>query len=364
MKILYFITTSNWGGASKHLYELCKYEAGKGNEIYLVTGNRGALLNKINKIQGVRTCVISSVKRNISPLNDIKSVFAFRKIIKKLHPDIVHLHSSKAGVIGRLAAISTNTKVVFTVHGWSFTDGVRTSKKKLYRSIERIMSRFTDLFICVSKFDLDIGYRDHVLSDKCNAVVIHNGSKYIRRKKKVVINKVDPLRLIMVARFSEQKNQLGLLKALCSLRSQNIKLSFIGDGPTLNKAKQFVNHHHLNDKVDFLGFKNNIGMYLDQNDVFILSTFYEGLPISIIEAMSHGLPIIASDVGGNRELVFNNKNGFLVKDKNELENAIKQFLDRKKIKKMGEESYEIFLKGFLLENCLEKIHTEYLLLLK
>lgn len=363
MKILYFITTSNWGGASKHLYELCKYEAEKGNEIYLVTGNRGALLNKINKIQGVQTFVISSVKRNISPLNDVKSVFAFRKIIKKLHPDIVHLHSSKAGVIGRLAAISTNTKVVFTVHGWSFTDGVKTSKKIIYRFIERMMSPFTDLFICVSKFDLDIGYRDHVINNKRNAVVIHNGSKYVEKKEKKAANETDPLRLIMVARFSKQKNQLGLLKALYSLRNENIKLSFIGDGPTLEEAKYFVNQHHMNNKVSFLGFKSNIGMYLDKNDVFVLSTFYEGLPISIIEAMSHGLPIIASNVGGNKELVSNNENGFLIENINELENAIKKFLDKKKVIEMGEKSYEMFVNNFLLDDCLKKIHTEYLLLL-
>lgn len=140
MKILYFITTSNWGGASEHVYELCKYEANLGNDITFVTGSKGELLDRIKGIPGVTTTVINSVKRKISPFNDMRSVLILRNLIKKVNPDIVHLHSSKAGILGRVASIGLNCKVIFTVHGWSFTDGISSNiRKKIFKYVEKIV---------------------------------------------------------------------------------------------------------------------------------------------------------------------------------------------------------------------------------
>lgn len=368
MKILYFITTSNWGGASEHVFELCKYEAKLGNSVTLVTGSKGELLDRISTIPNVSTILINSVKREISPLNDIKSVLVLRKIIKKINPDIVHLHSSKAGILGRLATINLDCKVIFTVHGWSFTDGISSKfRKKVFKYVEKFAAPLADLYICVSNYDKQIAYREKVLiPNKNKVIVVHNGAP-LNKSHDSFIDKTIPeiTRFIMVARFSNQKDQMGLIKACGLLSSEyKFKLTFVGDGPNLKECKKLVQKMGLEDSIYFLGFKRNVDTYLEKNDVFVLLTHYEGLPISIIESMSIGMPIIASNVGGNKELVFNKKNGFLVNNENELVKALKYFIDNKnKIAEMGKQSQRIYLSSFTLSKNLNSIHKQYKILL-
>lgn len=367
MKILYFITTSNWGGASRHVYDLCKYQKSIGNKVYLAVGSKGQLFKEVKQLQ-IPIFVLQSVQRNISPINDIKSVILFRMLVKKLKPDIVHLHSSKAGILGRMACTGIkNIKVVFTVHGWAFTDGVPSKAKKfIYRNIERFVSPLTDLFICVSKFDKSIGLRDRVLKRKSNVVVIHNGSS--KPSKDLVNFSVrNPVRLVMIARFSNQKDQETLIRAIINLPKDAYKLTFVGDGNNLERCKKLVLKYNLTDNVSFVGFSMDIPKFLIENDVFIMTSHYEGLPIGIIEAMSYGLPIVASNVGGNSELVINDKNGYLIDDKNsnQLNKYLQKLLNNTDlIKKMGNESYKLFLKEFTLSDNLNKINQNYERLIK
>lgn len=358
-KILYFITTSEWGGASRYVYELCKYEKFRGNEVYLVVGSQGKLSDKVSKL-GVKVFIVESVKRNIDPLNDFESIFKVRKLVKKIKPDIVHLNSSKAGIIGRIACKGIKTKVVFTVHGWSFTDGIPSAfKRKLFRNVEKVVSGFTDLFICVSNYDEKIGMRDGVLNTNSNVRVIHNGSK-APRENNVNYSVHSPIRLVMVARFSPQKDHETLIKAVAKLPKDSYELTFVGNGETLQYNKKLVSQYGLTNNVKFVGFKDDISEYLINNDIYILSTHYEGLPISIIEAMSYGLPVLATNVGGNSELVENNINGFLFTSKSELIDKLTFIINNPGIiKKMGKQSYRIFSDKYYLSSCLNKVNNAY-----
>lgn len=112
--------------------------------------------------------------------------------------------------------------------------------------------------------------------------------------------------------------------------------------------------------IKFLGFKENVSPFLTENDIYILTSHYEGLPISIIEAMSYGLPIIASDVGGNDEMIKNGENGYLVDNVNDLTEAILKFInDPNKVKFMGEKSKEKFYDEYILETDMNNINKEY-----
>ncbi|OTA73503.1 hypothetical protein BHL79_08405, partial [Limosilactobacillus reuteri] len=355
MKILYCITSSSWGGAQLHVLELCADQLARGNEVTFIVGNKGPLLDKVKQLKGVKVILLPSLVREISPTNDIKAIVELRKIIRSESPDIVHLHSSKAGVIGRIAAIGLRkrVKVIFTVHGWAFTDGVSsTLKKHLYRKIEKSVARFTDLFICVSNYDAKIGIRDGVLNNKSNVVVIHNGSP-LPQQNEVNYSIHSPIRLVMIARFSHQKDQKTLINAVAKLPKSDYRLTFVGDGETLNTNKKIVSNLNLNKNIKFVGFKDDVSKELIENDVYILSTHYEGLPISIIEAMSYGLPILATDVGGNSEMVINNINGFLFSSEEQLVDKLKYIIKNKNlIKKWGQESFNIFTREYSLSNCL------------
>lgn len=367
MKILYCITSASWGGAQLHVLELCADQLKRGNEVIFIVGNEGPLLDKVKKLKGLKIIFLPSLVREINPINDMKAIIELRKIIKKESPDIVHLHSSKAGVVGRIAAIGLRkrVKVIFTVHGWAFTDGVSsTLKKHLYRKIEKSVARFTDLFICVSNYDAKIGKRDGVLNNKSNVVVIHNGSP-LPQQNAVNYSIHSPIRLVMIARFSHQKDQKTLINAVAKLPKSDYRLTFVGDGETLNNNKKIVSNLNLNKNIKFVGFKDDVSKELIENDVYILSTHYEGLPISIIEAMSYGLPILATDVGGNSEMVINNINGFLFSSEEQLVDKLNYIIKNKNlIKKWGQESFNIFTREYSLSNCLNKINDAYLELRK
>lgn len=360
MKILYCITSSSWGGAQLHVYELCKYERRRGNEIVFIVGNQGLLLEKIRSLPGIKVIVVPNLKRSISPLNDIKATIELRRIFIREHPDIIHLHSSKAGTLGRIAARGLNAKVVFTVHGWSFTEGISSKfNKRIFRFIERYVARFTDLFICVSEYDRKLGFKYHVLNKKIPTKVIHNGAPTIASEK-INYSIHTPLKFIMIARFSPQKDQEILIKAVSRLPRNSFFLTFVGDGETLSRCQSLVKELGLTKQVNFVGFKKDISSYLVENDVYILTTHYEGLPISVIEAMSYGLPVIVSDVGGDNELVISGKNGFLIHNQKELERSLDHFIHNPElIKKMGEASLSLFFRQFTLQKQLQNTHDIY-----
>ena len=360
MKILYCITSSSWGGAQLHVYELCRYERQRGNEIVFIVGNQGLLLEKIRLLPGKKVIVVPSLKRSISPLNDIKATIELRRIFIREHPDIIHLHSSKAGTLGRIAARGLNAKVVFTVHGWAFTEGISSKfNKRIFRFIECYVARFTDLFICVSDYDRQLGIKYHVLNKKIPVRTIHNGAPTITSEK-INYSVHTPIKFIMIARFSPQKDQEILIKAVSKLPRNSFFLTFVGDGETLSRCQSLVKELGLAKQVNFVGFKKDISSYLVENDVYILTTHYEGLPISVIEAMSYGLPVIVSDVGGDNELVISGKNGFLIHSQKELERSLDHFIHTPElIKKMGKNSLSLFLKQFTLQKQLLDTHNLY-----
>lgn len=364
MKILYCITRSTWGGAQKNIWELIKNQVKLHNKVVLIVGDNGTLSERVkNNFPQVKVIILSSLQRSIKPTKDLQAIYQLRRIVKEENPDIVHLHSSKAGVIGRLACKGLGCKVVFTVHGWSFTDGIPSKKKIIYKFIERRMEPLTDKFICVSKYDYKIGIRDKVLKNPEKACVIYNGIDYQSDNKKK--NQFSyPIKYIMTARFSKQKDQASLIKAFKLVQNNNCKLIFVGEGPTMNESKELVRKYNLENSVKFVGFQKNVNAYLNDSDVFVLSTHYEGLPISIIEALSHGMPVIATNVGGNSELVNNKKNGFLVNNINELKDAIDYFAKSPSmISKMGEHSLELYKSKFMLDSFLKNTQKIYIDLL-
>lgn len=363
MRILYCITRSNWGGAQQHVYSLAMSQLKINNEVYLVVGESGELTERL-KNTSVKVIILKSLQRSIRPLQDIRAVFGLKKIINKINPQILHLHSSKAGVIGRIAAKGNDAKVIFTVHGWAFTEGISRIKRAVYTFIEKKMVRYTDKIICVSKYDLQLAKNCKVISDEneSKAIVIYNGtlpSKYEHVRVKFHSIPV----LTMVARFDNQKNQELLLNSISRLDSP-ISLNLIGEGEKLAAMKQYANKLKISNQINFLGFKNNVTDYLNNTDVFILISNYEGLPISIIEAMSVGLPIIASDVGGVSELI--NNNGVVVKNNTaDISKAIQYVLSNpSRLQQMSRNSIELFYKKFLLSQMVMKVNDVYVSLIK
>ena len=309
MKIVYIITRSDvLGGASVHLLDLAKSMINQGHQVDILVGGNGAFTEELKK-NNISFSSLNHLKREISLIHDLLGFWEIKKHLKNLKPDVVHCHSSKAGLLGRLAAKSLNFPVVFTAHGWAFTDGVSPIKQKIYATLERFLTKFSDHIITVSEYDRQHGFKYQVGTPEL-VQTIHNGVPDIQVSMTQKFNSI--VKLVMVARFEDPKDQYFLIQALSKIpKHLNWKIDFLGEGQNFKKCKDLVEANNLNQKVIFHGQSFKVKEFLNQADIFVLISNYEGFPLTILEAMSTSLPIIASDVGGVNESV-SSENGYLI----------------------------------------------------
>lgn len=352
-KILFLITKGdNIGGAQIYVRDLAFQFNKDGYEIIVVAGNSGEFTNQLEE-ENIKTIIAKHLKVSISPLSDVLALFELIRIIKKSKPDIVCINSSKSGIIGRLACKFTGTPNVFIVHGWSFTNGLPLIKVFVFKFIERCLKNFSHHWICVSDFDYQLGLHSKVFrSDK--TIVIKNG---IKKKKIIRKENIDDniTRLIFIARHDHQKDHKTVFKALQNIT--NIQVMLIGDGPLLEYNKQLAKSLGIENKVQFLGFQKHIDRYLAQAHIFILVSNWEGFPLSTLEAMSAGIPVIVTNVGGAAEAIVNGKDGFVIEqgDVATLSEKISLLQNNKEIQmQMGLNAQNTYLQNFTFDKMYNK----------
>lgn len=359
MKIVYIITRSDvLGGASVHLLDLAKGMLLKGHQVHILVGGTGAFTEALEK-ENIGYTALTHLKRELSVQDEVLGYLEIKKQLKHLKPDIVHCHSTKAGLLGRLAAKSLKLPVVFTAHGWAFTDGVGAKKQKIYTSIERGLSKLSDAIITVSEYDRQHGFKHNVGTHQL-VTTIHNGVPDIIKPTNNTPNAIP--KLIMVARFEEQKDQYFLINTLADLpKNLDWQLDLIGDGPNLQKCKDLTHKKQLDDKIVFHGQSFKVQEFLNEADIFVLISKYEGFPLTILEAMRASLPIIASDVGGVKESV-TAQNGFLIpkNDSVALTDALTKLISDANLRnELGSNSRKLYETYFTFEIMLEKTSNIY-----
>lgn len=360
MKILFIITRSDIiGGASVHLLELAKGLNDRNHETKIVVGGSGLLLERARAL-GIFIEPLKYLVRQISVVKDICAFFEIRNVIKDYKPDLVHLHSSKAGFIGRLACASLDVPCIFTAHGWSFTEGVSSIKRSLFLFLEKITSKMAKKIITVSDYDRNLALSYGVSSEKY-LVTVHNGvSDKLLESRGDKDNNV--IQFIMVARFEDQKDQRRLLLALAKVKDLDWKIQFVGDGPNLSGVKLLCEELGLRERVEFSGACYDIAERLNKSDVFILLSHWEGLPLTILEAMSASLPIIASDVGGVSETI-DEACGILIaqNDDSLLIEMLRRFIQSEEMRKnFGVSARARYIRHFTLERMICDIENIYL----
>ncbi|CDR66444.1 glycosyltransferase family 4 protein [Staphylococcus schweitzeri] len=382
MKIIYCITKADNGGAQTHLIQLANHFC-LHHDVYVIVGDRGLMIEQLDA--RAKVVVIEHLVGPIDIKKDILAIKALAQFFSKVQPDVIHLHSSKAGTVGRIAHLiskSRGARVIFTAHGWAFTEGVKPVKKFIYLMIEKLMSRITDSIICVSKFDEELAMKYRF--NQLKLTTIHNGIADISVVKQALTNETQesmvdvggaPVnqydvhverslqhQFVMIARFAYPKLQQNLIAAIAILKSQYRKhahFTFIGDGLTLNDCKQQVTQAGLDNDVTFLGNVINASNLLSQYDTFVLISKHEGLPISIIEAMATGLPVIASRVGGITELVTNN--GVCVKNNRPetIAKVLAEYLTGDDYDALSNQSRKRYLECFTEEKMIKEVEDVY-----
>lgn len=304
--ILYCITLPDLGGAQSHVLELLRGFRGR-YRLQLATSAAGPLTRAAADL-GIPVSLLPSLGRAIDPLGDLRAVAACADLIGRLRPALVHFHSSKAGLVGRVAAWRAGVPAVFTAHGWGFKPGVPPARRALVWASEAGVARLAARIICVSEYDRQLAWR-YVPHSRQRLVAIHNG---LDDHPARATPQRQPVRIIMTARFHEPKEQQLLLRAFARLGSRDAELLLVGDGPELAASQALARELQIDTRVRFLGDRPDVPELLAQAQIFTLLSRYEGLPVSILEAMRAGLPVIASDVGGVAEELAHGSSGLLV----------------------------------------------------
>lgn len=323
--------------------------------------------------------------RALNPVKDIKAVMQAIKIIKKEKADLVHCHSAKGGVIGRFAAFLTGTKVVYTAHAFSFLSAESAKKKQIFLLLEKIAKLNSYLLACSdSERELGIkvvGFNEEKAFAWNNAVPdadkgltrISQISRISSQKNEasdLPVPKEGERYITSIGRPSYQKNPLFMVEVAhgIHLKHPDIKFYLLGVGfysPMLEDMKRLIHQYDMDDTFYLLPWLSHEETlkYVKGSLLYFMTSLYGGLPISVIEAMSLGKAIVASDVLGNKDCVKDGYNGYLLPLKEEVfvEKMNDLIENDEKRKEMEKNSRSYFESDFFIDNrikALEEIYTE------
>jgi glycosyltransferase involved in cell wall biosynthesis len=323
-KILHIITQSDFGGAQRYIFDLA---TNLDKSQYSVTVAAGGNEELFTRLKGSNLAVFKLKKliRPISPISDILAYFEIKKLIKELKPDVVHLNSSKAGVLGSLAAKKQKVpKIIYTAHGFVFNEPLNPIIKWIYKLVELSNAKRVDRIIAVSEYDKQTGIKAGI--DENKITTIHNGIDpnipFLSREEsrsKLNIQSSKPV-IGCIANFYYTKGLDVLIQAMSGIDAQ---LTIIGDGMLRTRLEQQIKKLNLSNKVFLAGPIPSASIYLKAFDLFALASRKEGLSYTILEATSANIPIVATRVGGTPEIIQDNINGYLADPENPNELAKK-----------------------------------------
>ena len=322
-KVIHVITRLDLGGAQQNtLYCVENHDRGR-YRTGLVAGLGGELDAEAVELSDAEISLVDWLPYPISPLRDLAAVFKLKKLLQERAADVVHTHSSKAGVVGRLAARLAGVPViVHTVHGWSFNDTQHALLRRFYIALERWLARSTDALVTVAAADRDLGLELGIgTPDKYR--VIHSGidiQSYLRPAsardlaRKELGYGSDVTVVGTIACLKHQKAPLDFIEAARQAAAANPRLRFFiaGDGPLRTEVEQAVAVAGLEDKVKLLGWRQDVPELLAAMDLFLLTSLFEGLPRAVLQAMAAGVPVIATAVNGTPEVVIDGETGRLI----------------------------------------------------
>ena len=329
MKKLCYICEATEGGVRKHLRDLIRSFSlpGEGFEIHAILGDRGepGLREELESLP-LRYTFVPDFQRSISSLRDTRAYMHVKDLLRKINPAIVHTHNAKAGFLGRYAAHHLRIKkILHTPHVFPFqwTFGLQS---RIYLALERQVARFSDALICVGESQRADALKRGV-AEAAKLVVVRNGIELpsgdpatienARAAARRTLNIAgDQLAVGMVARMAPQKGVGAFVKSAALILKKKPECVFfvIGGGPLEAEVRARMAENNVSpEQFRILGHRQDAPQLYPGFDVAVLSSLYEGLPYVLLEAMAWGVPIIATDVLGSRDVVADGQTGFLAR---------------------------------------------------
>lgn len=306
-----------------------------------------------------------------SATNILKHIQSYKEAYNLLFQkfDIIHTHTPIASAIIRIANIfnkKSNSKVIYTAHGFHFYSGAPLLNWLFYYPIERVLARFTDTLVTINEEDFK-----RANNFKINRVVylpgvgidlnISNITSDKITLKKNDLNLNQEIVLISVGELNNNKNHHIVLQSLYRIRNLNFKYLIVGEGPNRDKLLKIISRYHLENKVELLGYRNDVQDLLQISDVFIFPSYREGLSKSLMEAMAVGLPALVSNIRGNTDLISENNGGFLFnpQDDKTLQEYLSYMVQNKTVRKSFGNFNKYKIKKFSSEVVDEKMRLLY-----
>jgi glycosyltransferase involved in cell wall biosynthesis len=360
VKIAYIVTRADpIGGVQIHIRDLAAAVQSQGHTATVLSGGSGPFIDAL-RAQGTPTVMLRHLSVPIDPVRDLLALREIRAVVMRLHPDLLAVHSAKATVLGRLVGRALRIPVVVTAHGWTFTPGFPRIQAAAYRQIERLLGPLASKIIAVSEFDRRLALDARIVAED-RIVTVHNGMPDIPSRLRAEPDRSPP-RLVMVARLGAQKDHTSLLRALAGLTHHPWELELIGEGPLMGEMKSLAATLGIGGRVQFLGQRTDVDQRLAEAQVSLLVTNWEGFPLSILESMRAGLPVVASAVGGIDEAVRHEDTGYLVPrgDVALLRDRIEKLLANPGLRRrMGTSGRARYEQHFTLDQTVSKTLTVY-----
>lgn len=308
-------------------------------------------------------------KHRIKYMNPVANVLDAYRLVKKSKCDLIHTHGYRADVIGKIAAWLTSTPILSTCHGFISID----SNLSLYNRVDRFLLRRFNMVMAVSNGIKDelvrSGVKGSMVEVVPNAVdsgpVNAGGGGETRAARRDFGIGEDEFVIGFVGRLSEEKGVAYLVEAASGIKEAGVplKLMIIGEGPERRTLESLVEKLGLSEEVLFAGFRSDVDECLKLMDLFILPSLTEGTPVSVLEAMASGVPVMATSVGGLPCLVDSGRNGILVEPGNSdalRDAALKLFNDRSAGKGLAEEARKTVESNYGTRQWIERVEAAYM----
>ena len=349
-----------------------------GCEVHVAARNnlmhkKGLKLENADKVYDIQFERSPFKKENIKAYKQIK------KILKENNYDIIHCNTPMGGVIARLAGRKyrkRGLKIIYTAHGFHFFKGAPLINWIIYYPIEKILSKCTDFLVTINMEDYEIARKKLYAKE---TIYMHGvGLNTDKFEREIPKERLDNLRdslninnndfvIIYVAELTLRKNHYMILETMKQLKNiKNIKLLLAGNGPLDNEYKTYIRTNEMEDSVIMLGYRTDIPELMQISNIAISTSKQEGLPVNVMEAMKSALPDVVTDCRGNRDLIKNGKNGYIVKinDTDDMYNKIMQLYRNKDlVHTMGKNGKEM-VKIFEINQVLKELKKMYLKALK
>jgi glycosyltransferase involved in cell wall biosynthesis len=326
--VLYIVTQGDAGGAQKYVREMAQAAKNAGHTVTVAVGqSEDRSLVQSLKQANIEIVELRHLVRPISPLHDVLAVFELWSVCRRLKPTVIHLNSSKTGVVGSVASLLAKItgrphKLIYTVHGWAFMESGSLVKRLTYFVCEWLTAPLKNLIIFITQADREVARKNNFII--ANAVQIPNGidialphlSRNEARDRLGLPQ--DNLIIGTIANFYHTKGLGDFISVIKNIRQQHPMVMgvIIGDGPLRIELENQIQSSDLTSAVLLVGKKSNAQQYLKAFDLYLSTSHKEGFPYTILEAMNTQIPIVATRVGGIPDIIENNTHGLLAPTQN------------------------------------------------